>query len=68
MEESDGADRQGFKWVWRYPEEEYNEDCCRKTVISGFRKVKVWGAMRLGETFQVDCGTRKSRGRENRFS
>jgi hypothetical protein len=40
---------QGFKWVWRYPEEEYNEDCCRGTVISGFRKVKVWGAMRFGK-------------------
>jgi transposase len=40
---------QGFKWVWRYPEEEYNEDCCRGTVISGFRKVKVWGAMRYGK-------------------
>lgn len=40
---------QGFKWVWRYPEEEYHEDCCRGTVISGFRNVKVWGAMRYGK-------------------
>jgi hypothetical protein len=39
---------QGFKWVWRYPEWEYKEDCCRGTVISGFKKVKVWGAMRYG--------------------
>ena len=39
---------QGQKWVWRYPEEEYLEDCCRATVIPGFRKVKVWGAMRYG--------------------
>jgi transposase len=33
---------QGFKCVWRYPEEEYKEDCCRGTVISRFWKVKVW--------------------------
>ena len=40
---------QGRKWVWRYPEEEYIEDCCRATVISGFEKVKVWAAMRYGK-------------------
>ena len=40
---------QGQKWVWRYPEEEYDEDCCRATVIPGFEKVKVWGAMRYGK-------------------
>lgn len=40
---------QGFKWVWRYPEEEYNEDCCRGTVISGFQKVRIWGAIRYGK-------------------
>jgi len=32
---------QGQKWVWRYPEEEYHQYCCRGTVISGFRKIKV---------------------------
>src|SRR5271169_905610 len=40
---------QGKKWVWRYPEEEYNEDCCRATVISRFEKVKVWAAVRYGK-------------------
>ena len=38
----------GRIWVWRYPEEAFLEDCMRGTVISGFRKVKVWGAMRYG--------------------
>lgn len=37
---------QGRVWVWRYPEEEYHPDCIRQTVISGFQKVKIWGAMR----------------------
>lgn len=32
--------------MWRYPEEEYHPDCLRQTVISGFVKVKIWGAMR----------------------
>ena len=32
-------------WVWRYPEEEYEEDCCGVTHISRFKKIKVWGAM-----------------------
>jgi hypothetical protein len=40
---------QGQKWVWRYPEEEYHEDCCRAIVISGFEKVEVWTAMRYGK-------------------
>ena len=39
----------GKIWVWRYPEEEYQEDCCQATHISGFRKVKIWGAMRYGK-------------------
>ena len=38
----------GYIWVWRYPEEAFLEDCMQGTVISGFRKVKVWGAMRYG--------------------
>jgi hypothetical protein len=37
--QTDANQRQ--RWVWRYPEEEYYEDCCRATVISGFEKVKV---------------------------
>jgi transposase len=40
---------QGRVFVWRYPEEEYHMDCIRGTVISGFQKVKVWGAMRYGK-------------------
>jgi DDE superfamily endonuclease len=39
---------QGRIFVWRYPEEEFHKDCIRGTVISGFEKVKVWGAMRYG--------------------
>ena len=39
----------GHVWVWRYPEEEYEEDCCAATHISGFKKIKVWGAMRYGK-------------------
>jgi hypothetical protein len=40
-------------WVWRYPEEEYLEDCCGATVIPGFQKVKVWGAMRYGKLSEL---------------
>jgi transposase len=40
---------QGRKFVWRFPGEEYNRDCIRGTVISGFRSIKVWGAMRYGK-------------------
>jgi len=40
---------QGRIFVWRYPEEEFHKDCIRGTVISGFEKVKVWGAMRYGK-------------------
>ena len=40
---------QGWKFIWRFPGEEYHPDCIRGTVISGFRKVKVWGAMRYGK-------------------
>ena len=36
-------------YVWRYPEEEYDEDCTGATVIQGFEKVKVWGCMRFGK-------------------
>jgi hypothetical protein len=39
----------GRKYVWRTPEEEYSEDCCGATVIPGFEKVKIWGAMRVGK-------------------
>ena len=30
----------GQVWIWRYPEEEYEEDCCEVTYISGFKKMK----------------------------
>jgi transposase len=39
----------GKKFVWRYPEEEFLEDCCAATVIPGFQKVKIWGAMRCNK-------------------
>jgi hypothetical protein len=39
----------GLWWVWRYPEEEYNPDCCSATHQSGFKKIKAWGAMRYNE-------------------
>jgi len=40
---------EGPIWVWRYPEEEYLQDCIAATHISGFEKVKIWGAMRYGK-------------------
>ena len=43
----------GQVWVWRYPEEEYEEDCCGVTHISGFKKIKVWGAMRYGKLSEL---------------
>jgi len=39
----------GKDWIWRYPEEEWEEDCLQATHISGFKKVKIWGAMRWGK-------------------
>lgn len=39
----------GRTLVWRYPEEEYHPDCIRGTIISGFRKFKVWGGMRYNK-------------------
>ena len=44
---------QGRIYVWRYPEEEYLEDCCGATVVPGFAKVKVWGGMRYGELSEL---------------
>ena len=35
-------------YVWREPDEEYEEDCIEPTFIPGFRRVKVWGAIRYG--------------------
>jgi transposase len=43
----------GRKYVWRYPEEEFIEDCCGATVIQGFEKVKIWGAMRVGKLSEL---------------
>jgi hypothetical protein len=54
------------KWIWRYPEEEYMEDCYRATVIAGFDKVKVWGAMRYGQLSKlVVLEERKGGGKMN---
>lgn len=35
--------------MWRYPEEEYYQDCIVATHINGFEKVKIWGALRYGK-------------------
>jgi len=43
----------GEKYVWRYPEEEYLEDCCGATVLPGFEKIKIWGAMRVGKLSEL---------------
>jgi hypothetical protein len=40
---------EGKVWVWRYPEEEWLEDCIAGKHIYGFEKVKFWGAMRYGK-------------------
>src|SRR5947199_6222993 len=37
---------EGNIYVWRYPEEEYKEDCCAATHKSDFKKIKVWSSMR----------------------
>ena len=46
---------QGRVFVWRYPEEEFHKDCIRGTVLSGFQKVKIWGAMRYGKLSNLVC-------------
>ena len=43
------SSNQGRVWGWRYPEEEYLEDCCGATAIRGFEKVKVWVAIQYGK-------------------
>ena len=35
-------------YIWRYPEEEFKEDCCNATHKSGFKKIKIWGSMQYG--------------------
>ena len=42
------SDNSGKVYVWRFPEEEYLEDCCCATVQQGFEKVKIWAAIRYG--------------------
>jgi hypothetical protein len=43
------ATNDGKVFVWHKPYEEYYEDCLEPTFISGFRRVKVWGALRYGK-------------------
>ena len=43
------ATNDGKVFVWREPYEEYYEDCLEPTFIPGFRRVKVWGAVRYGK-------------------
>jgi transposase len=40
-------------YVWRYPEEEYDEDCTGAIMIQRFEKVKVWGYMRFDKLSQL---------------
>ena len=42
------ASNEGKVYVWREPDEEYLEDCIESTFIPGFKRVKVWGAVRYG--------------------
>jgi hypothetical protein len=42
-------------YVWRYPEEEFHKDCIKGIVLSGFQKVKIWGAMRYGKLSKLVC-------------
>ena len=59
----------GMIWVWRAPDEEYLEDCCGVTHKSGFKKIKVWGAMRYGALSKlVVLKEREERDGEGRFS
>ena len=43
------ATNDGKVFVRREPYEEYYEDYLEPTFISGFRRVKVWGAVRYGK-------------------
>ena len=43
------ASYDGKTYVWREPHEEYYEDCIEPTFIPGFKRVKVWGAIRYGK-------------------
>ena len=42
------SDNSGKVYVWRFPGEEYLEDCSCATVQQGFEKVKIWAAVRYG--------------------
>jgi hypothetical protein len=33
-------------WVWRMKGEEYDPNCIKLTFISGFKRIKIWGAIR----------------------
>lgn len=43
------ASNGGKVYVWREPDEEYLEDCVEPTFIPGFKRVKIWGAVRYGK-------------------
>src|SRR5579871_5893324 len=42
------SDNTGKVWVWRFPGEEYLEDCYVGAVPQGFEKIKIWAAVRYG--------------------
>jgi hypothetical protein len=39
----------GKVYVWREPDEEYEEDCVELTFIPGFKRIKVWGTVQYGK-------------------
>jgi hypothetical protein len=43
------ASNDGKVYVWREPYEAYYDDCLEPTFIPGFKRVKVWGAVRYGK-------------------
>ena len=59
---------QGNVYVWRYPEEEYKEDCCASTHKSGFKKIKVWGSMRYGSLSNLVVLPERKGGRKTEIS
>ena len=59
---------EGIVWVWRAPEEEYSEDCCGVTHKSGFKKIKVWGAIRYNALSKLVILKERGEREEGRFS
>ena len=58
------SDNTGKVWVWRFPGEEYLEDCCVGTVQQGFEKIKIWAAVRYGAKSQLVILPEQQEGRK----